>query len=220
MGIFYSVVPLALFGAIVWGVIALARRPAGEPFRLSTVIGVYAELLILIGAIMAMVGVANIVKSGLGFIHLAYSYNTFAPFPGSVAPASLPAQMLSQQQHNRDSDLVRGLTLLVIGTLIVAAHLAISHAALRLGGAPWISRMMLVILTAICAVVGLTALAIGVYQWIEYGLIQPADGQVRTPFGESLGVAVGFVPVWLLAMLWLVGRALRAERQRSPAETA
>jgi len=121
--------------------------------------------------------------------------------PPSFPSVQQPQPLQDEQQrnrHNRDTDLVQGLTLGLIGMLVVGTHLAIARGIRHLrGGAPgWLTRGTVVVLSVLCALVGLIAGAMGLYRWLSYVLLQPVSNQPREQFGEAVGFAVAFLPVW------------------------
>jgi hypothetical protein len=79
MVVLFGLLPVMLLGALGWGVVALVRRQAGEPLTLPTAVAAYAQLLIIVGAVMALSGVATAVKAGLGYAELGYSYQSYLP---------------------------------------------------------------------------------------------------------------------------------------------
>jgi hypothetical protein len=147
MVVLFGLLPVMVLGALAWGVVALVRRQAGEPLTLATAVAAYAQVLIIVGVVMALSGVATAVKAGLGYAELGYSYQSyFPPLPPPSFPSVQQPQPLQDEQqrnrHNRDTDLLQGLTLGLIGMLVVGTHLAIARGIRHLrGGAPgWLTR--------------------------------------------------------------------------------
>jgi len=213
---FLGLLPVLVLGALVWGVVTFVRRQSSEPFTLATAVAVYAQLLIIVGAVMALSGVATAVKAGLGYAELGYSYQSYLPPlpPPSFPSVQQPQPLQDEQQrnrHNRDADLLQGLTLGLIGMLVVGAHLGIARGTRHLrGGAPaWLTRGTVVVLSVLCALVGVIAGAMSLYRWLSYVLLQPVSNQPREQFGEVVGLAVAFLPVWVVTLLWLLRAAHR-----------
>jgi hypothetical protein len=192
---------------IAWAIVGVTRR-GGEPFTLATATALYARVLLIGGILMSLTGVGIILKAGFGFINAAYSYyptySGYAPLP--TAPGAPPAGFDLQQ---RSQDLVLGITLLVIGALVAGGHLYLGRAVAHMpGGSPgWIVRGTLLGLTVTTAVVGIPSAAVGLYQVLSYFIVGTSS-QSPQPWGETLGLAIAFVPAWIYLMTRLV-RALR-----------
>ena len=214
MGFVSLLIPVAVLGLIVWAVVGFARR-GGEPFTLATATALYARVALIGGVLMSLIGAGTIIKAGFGFINLAYSYYPQYAYATSsypavckgvdpcqpVAPFVTPNGIYEQQ---RGSDLVLGITLLVIGIVVVVAHLYLARAVAGMaGGSPaWVSRGTQLALTVMTAIVGIPSAAFGLYQMLSYFIIGPSQSQ--GPWGESLGLAIAFVPAWLYFMARLV----------------
>lgn len=98
-----------------------------------------------------------------------------------------------------------GITLLVIGVLVAGVHLFLGRAVARMpGGSPaWIVRGTLLGITVMTAVVGIPSAAAGLYEVLSYFIVGTSP-QNQQPWGESLGLAIAFVPAWIYAMTLLV----------------
>ena len=171
-------------------------------------------MLVIVGVVMALIGVGTILKAGLGFINFGYSYfdpNVYGPTNAVPAPGEPPSYLDAQ----RGQDLVLGITLLVIGVLVAVGHhylaRAVSHMA---GGSPaWVTRGALLALTVVTAIAGIWSAAIGLNEMLGYFIIGPSPSQ--QPWGESVGMAIAFVPAWIYAMTRLV-QDLRRPRAATP----
>jgi hypothetical protein len=214
LGFVSVLIPVAVLGLIVWAVVGFTRR-GGEPFTLATATALYARVALIGGVIMSLIGAGTIIKAAFGFINLAYSYYpqvayASTPYPPicngvdpckSVPPYVTPNSFYEQQ---RGQDLVLGITLLVIGIVVVIAHLYLARAVAGMaGGSPaWVTRGTQLALTVVTAIVGIPSAAIGLYQMLSYFIIGASQSQ--GPWGESLGLAIAFVPAWLYFMARLV----------------
>jgi hypothetical protein len=199
---------------IVWAVVGFTRR-GGEPFTLATATALYARVALIGGVLMSLIGAGVIIKAGFGFINLAYSYYQPYAYAASgtppVCPSSAPCPpdtaILTQNSYyeqQRGQDLVLGITLLVIGIVVVVAHLYLARAVAGMaGGSPaWVTRGTQLALTVMTAIVGIPSAAFGLYQMLSYFIIGPSQSQ--GPWGESLGLAIAFVPAWIYFMTRLV----------------
>jgi hypothetical protein len=189
---------------IAWAIVGVTRR-GGEPFTLATATALYARVMMIVGILMSLTGVGIILKAGFGFMNLAYSYypayTGYAPSPSSAPPA--PPSSFDVQP--RSQDLVLGITLLAIGALVAGGHLYLGRAVAHMpGGSPgWVVRGTLLGLTVMTAVVGIPSAAVGLYQVLSYFIVG-GSSQNPQPWGESLGIAIAFVPAWIYLMTRLV----------------
>ncbi len=215
MGVLGFLIPVAVLGLIAWVIVGFTRARGTEPFTLATATALYARVALIAGLVMGLVGVGIIIKSALAFINLAYSYYTPQAYP--IADGKPPAEVglnpdfLAQQ---RGQDLVLGITLLVVGVLVVVAHYYLARAVSGMpGGSPgWITRGTLLAITVVTAIAGIPSAAFGIYQMLSYFII--GTSATPQPWGESLGLAIAFVPAWIYAMMRLV-RDLRPPPARS-----
>jgi hypothetical protein len=200
-------IPVAVLGLIVWAIVGFTRRGGSEPFTLASATALYARVLVIVGLVMALVGVGTVLKAAFGFLNIAYSYYSpavyaLAPQPGgTVAPLEPFPSYLEQQ---RSQDLVLGITLLVVGILVAVAHYFLARAVRHMvGGSPaWVTRGALLALTVVTAIAGIWSTALGLNQVLGYFIIGPSQSQ--QPWGESLGMAIAFVPAWVYSMTRLV----------------
>lgn len=203
-------VPLLLLLVVIWAFAAdgnvFRKREDGEPRSLTQTFALTASLLVLAGAVTTLFGVAAVVKAGVGYANLDYSYR-HEQYADQTAAAD--AVEIVRRASERADDLVRGVTLAVVGGILSGAYLAISR-AIRIPpdrAAP-VARRMTVAFSALCALVGLIALAIGLYTMLQYFIVPRPPDTPREPWGEPLGIAVAFVPAWLASIPFLL-RAVR-----------
>jgi hypothetical protein len=198
-------IPVAILGLIVWAIVGFTRKGGGEPFTLASATALYARVMVIVGVVMALSGVGTILKAVFGFINLSYSYFAppmYASTPGgTIAP---PPDLANYVDQQRGQDLVLGITLLVIGVLVAGGHVYLARAVAHMvGGSPgWVTRGALLALTVVTAIAGIWSIAIGLNQVLTYFIIGNAQGQ--QPWGESVGMAIAFVPAWIYAMTKLV----------------
>ena len=199
MAVLGFLVPLAVLGLIAWAIVGITRR-GGEPFTLATATALYARVLLIAGVLMSLTGVGIILKALFGFVNVAYSYY---PTYNGYGPTPTPSSSFDVQQ--RSQDLVLGITLLAIGALVAGGHLYLGRAVAHMpGGSPgWIVRGTLLGLTVMTAVVGIPSAAVGLYQVLSYFIVG-VSSQNPQPWGETLGLAIAFVPAWIYLMTRLV----------------
>lgn len=182
-------IPVAILGLIVWAVVGFTRR-GGEPFTLATATALYARVALIGGILMSLIGVGTIIKAGFGYVNLAYSYyqpyayaaNGYAPVCKGSGPCPPDTAILTQNSYYeqlRGQDLVLGITLLVIGIVVVVAHLYLARAVAGMaGGSPaWVARGTQLALTVMTAIVGIPSAAFGLYQMLSYFIIGASQSQ-------------------------------------------
>jgi hypothetical protein len=207
LSILSLLIPLAFLGLIAWGIVGVTRR-GGDPFTLATATALYARVVLIAGVLMSLSGLGIIFKACFGFINLAYSYFQPVAYAGAYPPGVPVAPLVDQSnfyEQQRGQDLVLGITLLAIGVLVAGVHLLQGRAVARMpGGSPgWIVRGTLLGLTVMTAVAGIPSAAIGLYEMLSYFIVGTSP-QNQQPWGESLGLAIAFVPAWIYTMTRLV----------------
>ena len=222
MSIIFGLLPLLVLAGIVWAIVGALRKGSGEPLTLATATAFYANLMMLVGILGALVGLGDAIKVGLAAVNVGYSYHVYNRLPpcagpvercgpgapqGYIDPSS--AQYVDQQ---RSQDLVLAITLIVIGAAVLLGHHLLFRAVRDLrGGSPvWIVRGRWIALTAICGLIGLGSAAVAVYSTASFFVLSTSS---RQPFGDPLGLAIAFLPAWGFA----VSRLLRDVRSGSPA---
>jgi hypothetical protein len=85
------------------------------------------------------------------------------------------------------------------------------------GGSPsWVTRGALLALTVVTAIAGIWSTAVGLNQLLSYFIIGPSQNQ--QPWGESVGMAIAFVPAWIYAMTRLVRNLRHPNVMPTPAQ--
>ena len=192
---------MAVLGLIAWAIVGFTRRGGGDPFTLASATALYARVVVIVGVVMALSGAGTILKAGFGFINIAYSYyapQVYAPGPVPDNGGGAIQYSFNDMDQQRGQDLVLGITLVAVGHFYLAR--AVAHMA---GGSPgWITRGAVLALTVVTAIAGISSAAIGLNQLLGYFIIGPPQSQ--EPWGESVGMAIAFVPAWIYAMTRLV----------------
>jgi len=198
---------VAVLGLIAWAIVGFTRRGGGDPFTLASATALYARVLVIVGVVMALTGAGTILKAGFGFINIAYSYyapQVYTPAPVPDNSGGAIQYSFNNMDQQRGQDLVLGITLLVIGVLIAVGHFYLARAVAHMaGGSPgWVTRGAVLAFTVVTAIAGISSAAIGLNQVLGYFIIGPPQSQ--EPWGESVGMAIAFVPAWIYAMTRLV----------------
>lgn len=212
-------IPVAVLGLIAWAIAGFTRaRGAGDPFTLASATALYARVMVIVGVVMTLIGVGTILKAAVGYINPAYSYFATSagyapPYPAGVVVPPVPANYVDEQ---RGQDLVLGITLLVVGVVVAVGHHYLASAVANMtGGSPaWVTRGALLALTVVTAIAGIWSTAIGLNELLSYFII--GGMQSQQPWGESVGMAIAFVPAWIYAMTRLVQDLRRPHFAASP----
>lgn len=202
MAVALGFLPVLLLGVIVWAVVAIVRQRGREAFTLATGVALYARVMVLGGLVTALVGAGMLVKVGLGALSLDWSYARNEYGPGF--------------DQLRGQDMVLGLTLLILGVVVLAAHVLVRRlAGQRPGGAPaWLAEGDRVLAVAFTGAVGLVSAAIAAYQGFIYALVPSA--QEPAPFGEAAGLAIAFLPAWIVITVRLLRTMRKGPVARTP----
>jgi len=220
MSIFGALIPLLVVLGIIWAVVAATRRSPGEPFTLATAVALYARFVGIVTLALALVGIALAVKILISFIDPSYSYYalTCAAAPGPPYPTGC-SNSDSLATFQRNQDLILAVVLIVAGSGLAAVHLVVGRMAGRLfGGAPnWIGGGSLVACTVIFGVLGIGGLISGLYNLLTRLFLGSGPNGSAGPvtFGDLLGLAVAFLPAWIVSLRLLLRRI--GERGQSPA---
>jgi len=217
-------IPVAVLGLIAWVVVGFVQSRKGDPFTFATATALYARVLLTAGVVMALAGLGTVLKAGFGFINLSYSYFDYTASAAKGAPsgASFPASPAGLLEQQRGQDLVLGITLIVVGVLVAVGHYYLARAvAQRPGGSPgWITRGTLLALAVTTAVGAIPTAAIGLYEMLSSFILgaslNAGYGAPPQTWGDPMGAAIAFVPVWIYVMTRLV-REMRTPRAAAPA---
>jgi hypothetical protein len=212
-----SILPFGLIlGAIAWGAVGALRSRGREEFTLATAANFYAQVLVVAGLVVALSGLALIIKIALSHIDPAYAYYIpQAPPPDLAAKGGYNAPTIGQQQTQ---DLILASVLVVAGVLVAVGHWFLSRIVSRLPGArpAWVVRGTLVAFTVLTGLVGIFSTIFAVYQTLTFFIIGNQQSGGGTNFADPLGTALVFLPAWVVAMTLLL-RQVRRGAGHSPA---
>jgi hypothetical protein len=185
---------------------------------LATAANFYAQVLVVAGLVVALAGLALIIKIALSHIDPAYAYYIPQPPPPDVAVKpgySYSPPSIGQQQTQ---DLILASVLVVAGVLVAVGHWFLSRIVGRLPGArpAWVVRGTLVAFTVLSGLVGIFSTIFAVYQTLTFFIIGNQQSGAGTNFADPLGTALVFLPTWVIAMALLL-RQVRRGAGRSPA---
>lgn len=213
---------LVLVGAAALVAYSIARTRGGQPiqFKLVGFVAAYAHAAMLVGIIVAAVGLAHLVNAGLSAaVRPEFSYGRQAvfadvgegPLRAPVDPAVAAARESERRVGAFRAGLSLGLALLVTGALVYGLH-GLAQRVLGPPGRPSAVRTVyLASLLVVFGAIALTAIPQALTESFDY-----AFGVTRDYFqgpGASVALAVISVPVWLA----LVVIALRRTRSRGDA---
>jgi hypothetical protein len=232
--LFSVLVPAAVFGLIVFGLVSLRGRggadlgPRGLFDLYIHLASLAAVLIFLIGA-ASLLNVAFAVTAGDDFTYGRppdeSSFNV-PPCPPNTPEcdairarelASNPrAQMLAQRDHRRGDDLVRSATFTVFGALLWGGHW-LTRRSFRAGGArSAFHRAYLIAGTVLFGLVTMVLLPWGVYQALAALVLPPAPYQFNSGVADTLGAGIAALPIWLIYLRLVMGEM----RSTSTAESA
>jgi hypothetical protein len=214
---------LVLGGAAV--VVGRAWTGSAPTLSARTLLAGYLYLVVLASSVIVAAGVGQLLTAGFGqAFGLEFSYQTYRPQmpppmrPTRLAPGEPTAEQIAEEQRlqeqqrldqlqndHRDA-LAQGITALLVGGSVGMLH----WVAKRRFAIPFLDRTDSIVGLALFTAVGLYFLVTAVYQLIRYALFPQvgAFGQTISP-GWALGLALAFVPLWLLRLRRFVAEASR-----------
>lgn len=213
-----SILPFGLIlGAIAWGAVGALRSRGREEFTLATAANFYAQVLMVAGVVVALSGLALVIKVGLSHIDPGYAYYQPQQPPPEVALKGpyYGGPSISQQQTQ---DLILASVLTVAGLLVVVGHWFLSRFVGRLPGAgpAWVVRGTLVALTVLCGLVGIFSTIFAVFQTLSFFIVGNKQGGMT--FADAAGTAIVFLPVWVITMTLLLRQVRRGAGPTPAAE--
>ncbi len=197
-GILGMTLVLSVIGAVIVALVR-GRKEGAPPLTFATAVHGYATVVLGVCIILALFGVALILKSASSEIGPRdFSYTV--PATGDFRPSGT----LSGEQVARNdarNDMAIGVTLLVVGGVLGVLHGFGRIAAARrdAGYARTLSRWFDVVMLAGATVAGLTSTAFLLSEVLRRYILtvenrQPWD--IPHP-GEPLAFAIVFVPLWM-----------------------
>lgn len=235
--VFGLVIPLAILatlGALVaTGVFVVSRVRSGEPLGLSfrTILVGYFHLMSIVAVLLLATGLTTLLKAGLSEVFgREFSYwiprvvvaKPVPPQPGAPRPVE-PAPEQLEEQRQRElrrieqqvrEDLIQGGTLALVGAIFWPLH-AWGRRRIVPADNAWLAffaRAHLTILLLLFSLIGIISLATGLYQLLRFALLPTTEDLSPQPPGESVALALVFVPLWL----FFLATALRQMRQERP----
>ena len=232
-------IPLSILAVlailIAVAVYVVTRMRSGEPLVLSfrTILLAYLYLMSIASLLVFAAGLSVTFKAlssdvfGREFSYWGPPAVRFMPVPtekrpgGPSGPTDMNPQPLPEEERERNrrqverqyqEDLILGGTMLVAGGLIWALHLygrrrwEVSEEA----SADFFHKSYLTILLVIFSIVGIIALPMAAYELLRFFLVQPDAFSSRQPPGVTVGMALVFVPGWVVILWRVIGRT-RAE---------
>jgi hypothetical protein len=227
MWVFAILIPI-LVVVIIAGIVVLlvrGRNEGGFEFSFQTVVSAYLALVMGASLIVATVGAAQLLGAlmsdafGRSFTYQSFSFaESPRPVlaPGSTEPQT-PSEAEQRQRYEETErarienlyrdDVVYGITMLLVGLFMFGIHAAgrqfLRH---RRGEPSLISRSYLILMLIATSVVALVSLVTAIASVVRrYILETVGPDRVMSNPGESVALALAFLPLWL----WFLYRALR-----------
>jgi hypothetical protein len=223
LSILVPVLLLLGLGVVAAGAVFLVvKLRTGEPIEISfrLLLTVYFYVLTIASFIVLLLGLSGLVNAGLSTVlGRDFSYSRppmMKPLPpppegGQARPVPSPEAQRSEQVRRQEIEfregLLQGASMAIVGGVVWVLH---NLGRLRMERreerrTSFFNKAYLIILLAICSLVGIFSLASGVYETLRFYLIQPVEGfGYRSPPGQTLSVAIVFVPAWGYYLLSLL----------------
>jgi hypothetical protein len=189
----------------------------------------YLYVVVLASTVIVAAGVGQLLTAGFAqAFGLEFSYQTYRsplppptrlarPGPGEPTAERLAdeqrlqeEQRLDQVRNEHRDALAQGITAFLVGGLVALLHL-LAKRRIRASGEPaiaFLDRAEGIVGLMLFTAVGLYFAVTSVYLLVRYALFPQvgAFGQTISP-GWALGLALAFVPLWLLRLRHLVASA-------------
>lgn len=204
-------VAAAVFGVVALTLLLIFRKDLlGVDLGTRSMLRLYLYIASLAGVILVVIGVAAIIDWGAANVFgvvAVYGRPGIDPY----APASASAQMAEQNALRSQMDVLRGITLAVVGALVWGGH----RFARRLvadgdENASLLRHAYDVLGTFVFGLGTIVLLPVGIYLALSAALLTPGAGAFMQGFGDSLAGGIVCLPVWLV-YLFSVIRALPAK---------
>jgi len=205
-----------LLAAGVFGVIALTlllifrKDLVGVDASARSLLRLYLYLASLAAVLVFAIGVGAILDWGMSSVFGVDAIYGRAPL---IAPSGDPyaptyAQWLHESQLRQQSDLLRGITLMVFGLLFWGGHRFARGRRALLGGeeesTSVLRRAYNLLGTFVFGLGTVVLLPVGVYQMLSVALLTASADVFRQGFGDSLAGGLMSIPIWLTYLLRVV----------------
>jgi len=228
------IIPLSIVSliAVIIAVVALMviRSRAGQPVELSflTLVVGYFYCVLIITTIVVAFGLSTLLKAGLSDVFgREFSYGSppmarpalppgeRGPVEGRVpTPEEQYERQLQERENQYRDDLIEGITMSVVGGIIWMAHF-LGRRRVREADdptQPFLNRAYLTGMLAIFTIVSIISLPQSLYELLRYYLIPVDEFYYRQGPGGSLGIALVFVPLWIIGLTAFLRQAAKEPR--------
>lgn len=213
MGVVFSVVgvmgPIFLLIGVVSAVVFFLKRNKDKPFVLdfNHVFRVYFYLIMMISIFIFGLGIVFTSKSLLAkAIDMDFSYNKQYLYDYTVSEPIVEKEAAAETEGTYDyakdvdkKDLITGLSCILVSIPVYFLHVwGLVNLEKKNGVMKSFRKVYFSIGLAIYSVISLIALPTGIYMTLQYFLTEPAsDIYSSTAPGETISVAIAFVPIWI-----------------------
>ncbi len=214
-------VVVAMLVAIGAWTVGRARSGQGAGFSPRMLLIAYLYVMCAGGLLAGTFGLAAGIKVGLTQA-LGRDVSYYRPpravpgAPGETQPPKPTAddQRRSDAESDRRlrQDAIEAVTSMLVGAVLFATHTVARRkaASTQPGFNTLMSRAYTAILLAIFGITGVVSLIMAVQAVLQYLLLPVDEFSYREPPGQSLSMAIVFVPAWLYT-LWVLVRQSRNE---------
>jgi hypothetical protein len=134
-------------------------------------------------------------------------------FPERQVPPQVPRSEEQRLEQDRQQErqfhegLLQGASMAVVGGIVWAIHFLGRRrvAGAKAKGSSFLPMAYLIIMLVISSITGIIGLTSGVYETLRYFLVQPInESEYWSPPGQSVSIAIVFVPVWAYFLVALL----------------
>jgi hypothetical protein len=198
---------VSVFAVVALTLLLVFRKDlVGVDLGSSSLLRLYLYIGSLAGIILLVIGLAALIDYAAAQVFgVAAIYGRQGAILDPNAPAGAARQFLDQVTHRSQTDVIRGLTLLLFGALFWGGHqLARARFASAEEATSLLRRAYNVIGMFVFGVATMILLPVGTYVALSYALLTPGENVYVQGFGDSLAGGLVSAPVWLFYLMRVV----------------
>lgn len=197
---------VSVFAVVALTLLLVFRKDlVGVDLGSSSLLRLYLYIGSLAGIILVVIGLAALIDYAAQVFGVAALYGRQGAILDPNAPVGAARQYVDQVTHRSQTDVIRGLTLLLFGALFWGGHqLARARFASAEEATSLLRRAYNVIGMFVFGVATMILLPVGTYVALSYALLTPGENVYVQGFGDSLAGGLVSAPVWLFYLMRVV----------------
>lgn len=213
----------SVVGIIVFALLLIFRKDlVGVDLLGRSLLRLYLYLASLAGIIVFAIGVSATIDWGMSSAfgnEVVYGRPPVVQLcpvgEKCVDPEQIRTQYVHEHEQQQQQDLLRGLTLVVFGTLFWGGHRIVRRTlATAEEPASALRRAYNVLGTFVFGVGTVVLVPVGIYFALSVALLPPAPDVFRQGVGDSLSGGLVALPIWLIYLLRIARAAAADVKER------